>query len=81
MLEMEHVNKITNMWDGGEVKVRSRQQPREMEPEKAKQMEKKMEYCNELQKMINHQSEQRKANKAEVVQSEREVRQLSAVHM
>ena len=69
------------MWDDGEVKVRSRQRSREMEPEKAKQMAKKMEYCNDLQKMINHQSEQRKTNKAEIIQREREVRQLNAVHV
>lgn len=69
------------MWDDGEVKMQSRQRPREMEPEKVKHMEKQSEYCNELQKMINHQSEQRKANKAEIIQSEREVRQLNAVHM
>ena len=79
-LEVEHVNRITNMWDNGEVKVRSRQQPREVEPEKAKQMAKKMEYCNELQKMINHQSEQRKTNKTDIIQSEREVSQLRSTH-
>lgn len=63
----------TNMWDGGEVKVRSRQRPRDDEMERAKQVEKKLEYCNDLQKMINDQSEQRRNVKADSIQNEREV--------
>lgn len=66
------------MWDNGESnKTRSRQNSRqrgeELEPEKAKVMEKKMEYCNDLQKMITNQNEQRKSNKANIIEKEREV--------
>ena len=63
----------TNMWDGGEVKVRSRQRPRDGETERAKQAEMKLEYYNDLQRMINNQNEQRRSNKANTIQSEREV--------
>ena len=70
-LEREHVERNTNMWDGGQ--VRSRQRPRGDEAGRAKQVEKKMEYCNDLQKMINDQNEQRKSVKADIIQSERQV--------
>ena len=72
-LELEHVERNTNMWDGGEVKVRSQQRPRDDETERAKQAEKKQEYYNHLQRMINDQNEQRRSNKANTIQSEREV--------
>lgn len=61
------------MWDGGEVKVRSRQRPRDDETERAKQAEKKLEYCNDLQRMINDQNEQKRSTKVNIIQSEREV--------
>ena len=64
------------MWDREEVKVRSRQRrqrPRDDETERAKQAEKKLEYCNDLQRMINDQNEQKRSTKANVIQSEREV--------
>lgn len=73
-LEREHIDKITNMWDGGEKQqVRSRQRQRDMEPDKVKQVEKKLEYYNDLQRMINDHHEQRKMHKANIIQSEREV--------
>lgn len=73
-LELEHVERNTNMWDGGrEIKVRSRQRPREDETDRAKQAERKLEYCNDLQRMINDQTEHKKAIKADIIQSEREV--------
>ena len=61
------------MWDREEVKVRSRQRPRDNETERAKQAEKKLEYCNDLQRMINDQNEQKRSTKANIIQSEREV--------
>lgn len=61
------------MWDGGEVNVRSRQRPRDEGTERAKQVEKKLEYCNDLQRMINDQNEQKRSIKANKIQSEREV--------
>ena len=53
--------------------MRSRQRPRDDETERAKQAEKKLEYYNDLQKMINDNNEQRRSNKANTIQSEREV--------
>lgn len=61
------------MWDGGETKVRSRQRPRENDEERTKQAKKKMEYYNELQKMIDDQNAQRNNTKDNTIQSEREV--------
>jgi hypothetical protein len=61
------------MWDGGEVKVRSRQRPRDDETDRAKQAGKKLEYYNDLQRMINDQNEQKRSTKANTIQSEREV--------
>lgn len=61
------------MWDREEVKVRSRQRPRDDETERARQAEKKLEYCNDLQRMINDQNEQKRSTKANIIQSEREV--------
>ena len=64
------------MWDRGEVKVRSRQRRqrlRDDETERAKEAEKKLEYCNDLQRMINDQNEQKRSTKANIIQSEREV--------
>ena len=79
-LELEHISKVTKMWDNGESnKTRSRQKSRQLqrgeklEPEKAKVMEKKMEYCNDLRKMITNQNEQRRSNKANIIEKEREV--------
>ena len=73
-MEREHVERNTYMWDGGrEIKVRSRHKPRGDETDGAKQAKRKLEYCNDLQRMINDQTEHKKAIKADIIQSEREV--------
>ena len=53
--------------------MRLRQRPRDDETERAKQAEKKLEYCNDLQRMINDQNQQKRSIKANTIQSEREV--------
>ena len=72
-LELEHIDRVTKMWDGGEKKVRSRQRAREAEPGSEKHVERKLEYYYDLQKMIKDQNEKKRNNKANVIQSEKEV--------